>query len=117
MNLKNPHTRVALFDELVKIANTESTAPEEKSKGSLGTALRAMGVGAAGGAIGYGLAELAGRNMKFLQQPNTDGLRAAKIILPILSGSAVMMADRYRQKMNEEYSKVKGFRDRDKKQP
>ena len=111
----NEVTRAAFLDELVKIAESQSRAIEEKPKGSVGQALRAMLVGAAGGAAGYGMAELAGRNMKLFQQPNDKRLRAAKIILPILSGSAVMIADRYRQKMNDEYSKVRGFRDESKK--
>lgn len=102
-------------DELIKIAASPSKSTKEEPKRSIGPAIRAAIVGAAGGAAGYGAVELAARRLKMLSQPNADGLRAAKIILPILSGSAVMIADRYRQKMNDEYSKVKGFQATSKK--
>jgi hypothetical protein len=90
---------VALFDELVKIA-------EEKKPSH---ALRTMAVGAAGGAVGYGAAELLARNLKFFKEPTPRKATAAKVILPILSGVSVMLADRYRQKMNEEYKKIRGY--------
>lgn len=99
-------TKQALLDELVKIA--EESPPKKEG---FGKALRAMGTAAAGGALGYGAAELMGRNMKFFSQPNERRTTAARIILPILSGTAVMLADRYRQRLNEEYSKTKGYKD------
>lgn len=79
-------------------------------RSGLGKALRAMGVSALGGAAGYGAAELLARKMKFFTQPTESKARAARIILPILSGAAVTLADRYRQKMNEEYSRVHGYK-------
>lgn len=89
--------RAAFLDELVKISE-EQTQP-----GGFGRALRAMGVAATGGAAGYGAAELMSRKMKFFTQPNENRARAARIILPILSGAAITLADRYRQRMNQEY--------------
>lgn len=97
--------RAALFDELVKIAEGEGR-PQQSG---FGKALRAMGVSALGGAAGYGAAELLARKMKFFSQPNESRARAARIILPILSGAAVTLADRYRQQMNREYSRVRGY--------
>jgi hypothetical protein len=109
-------SRTAMLDELVKIG-AEAIKKEEKDtrSRSLGPALRAMAVGAGGGAIGYALAHLVGRKLDFFQNPHPGRLRAAKIILPILGGAATMLADRYRQKMNEEYNKVKGYGDRGKR--
>lgn len=97
-------TKAALFDEIIKIA--EQTEAEYTP---VSHALRSMLVGAAGGAVGYGLADLAGKKLPFFQQPTETRARMAKVILPILSGSAVMLADRYRHKMNEQYRKVKGY--------
>lgn len=110
-------TKRAFLDELVKIAEE---APEQQ-KGGFGKALRAMGVGAGGLALGYGLSELAVRKMPFFNAPPphlppdvaqkllAQRATTRKIILPILSGVAVMLADRYRQKMNDEYRQVRGF--------
>lgn len=109
-------SHAALLDELVKIA--EETSPPKKE--GLGRALRAMGTAAAGGAIGYGGAELLARKSRFFHPPPAlmteaqkhtfdNRVRAARIILPILSGAAVMLADRYRQRLNEEYGKTRGY--------
>lgn len=98
-------SREALLDELVKIA--ENTPPKKEG---VGKALRAMGTAAAGGAVGYGAAELLARKMKFFKEPTENRARAARIILPILSGAAVMLADRYRQRLNDEYSKTRGYK-------
>lgn len=95
--------REALLDELVKIA-------EEPKKSGFGQALRAMGTAAVGGSVGYGAAELLARKMKFFKEPTPGRANAARIILPILSGAAVMLADRYRQRLNEEYSKTPGYK-------
>ncbi len=113
MTLSNPVTRAALFDELVKISAASNYADSEHKR-TLGPVLRSALAATAGGAAGYGVADLLARNLEFFKQPTTNRARLAKIILPILSGSAVMMADRYRQKLNDEYSKVRGFKDRDK---
>ncbi len=97
----------AFFDELIKIAS-EKEAPK---KSGIGKALRTMGVAAAGSALGYGTAELLSKNMKFFSEPTEARARAARIILPILSGAAVTLADRYRQKINEHHRSVRGYRE------
>jgi hypothetical protein len=111
-------TKRALFDELVKLAEVP---PAEPKKGGVGKALRAMAVGGAGLGLGYGISELAVRKLPFFSTaPSSLAPEAAKklmqqrgaarkIILPILSGVAVMLADRYRQHMNEQYQQVPGF--------
>jgi hypothetical protein len=111
-------TKRAFFDELTKLAE-QAPAPEKKP--GLGKALRAMGVGAAGLGLGYGLSEVAGRSLPFFQMPPSSlapeaaqklmaqRSTARKIILPILSGVAVMLADRYRQSMNDQYRQVPGY--------
>ena len=103
--------KLAMLDELVKIS--EETAPKKEG---LGRALRAIGTAAAGGALGFGAAELLARKVKFFD-PSTvtspaqaqSRVRAARIILPILSGTAVMLADRYRQHLNQEYRGTRGY--------
>lgn len=111
-------TKRALFDELVKLAEVPLAEPK---KSGLGKALRSMAVGGAGLGIGYGLSELAVRKLPFFTTPPASLAPGAaqklmaqrgaarKIILPILSGVAVMLADRYRQHMNEQYQQVRGF--------
>jgi hypothetical protein len=101
---------VALFDELTKIAEGDG---KSQSSG-VGKALRSMGIAAVGSAAGYGTAELLARKMKFFTQPNESRARAARIILPILSGAAVTLADRYRHRMNQEYSRARGYDDKTK---
>lgn len=98
-------SREALLDELVKIAENDG----DSQQSGVGRAIRAMGVSALGGAAGYGAAELLSRKLKFFSQPNEGRANAARIILPILSGAAVTLADRYRQRMNQEYSGVRGY--------
>lgn len=84
---------------------------KEAPKGGLGKALRAMGTSAVGGAVGYGTAELLAKNMKFFTEPTEQRARAVRIILPILSGAAVTLADRYRQRvMDKELKGVRGYR-------
>lgn len=92
--------RQSFFDELIKIAEDTS------STGGLGRALRSAGIAAAGGALGFGAAELLGNKMSFFKPKDNvspSALTAARIILPILSGTAVMLADKYRQSLNKEY--------------
>ena len=98
-----------LFDELLKMAAEE----KEKSK-SLAPAMKAIGTAALGTSLGLGASELIAKRMKFFQPPTNPGqmnkrLLAARIILPVLAGTSVVLADRYRKKMNEQYSKVRGF--------
>lgn len=101
----------ALFDELIKIA--EKPNPNY----GIGHSLKAMGTVAAGGAVGFGAAELLGRKLKFFNpspastpKSHNNRILAARIILPILSGTAAMLADKYRQRLKEEYSKTKGYK-------
>lgn len=100
----------AFLDELNKIA--EATKPKNEG---VGKALKAMGVGALGTALGYGGAELLSRKLDFFNRvPSSPEvldrrIRAAKIILPILSGAAVMLGERYRNKMNEQHSSISGY--------
>lgn len=101
----------ALFDELVKIAE------EPNYSSGIGHSLKAMGISAAGGALGYGAAELLGRKLKFFNpssastpQSHNNRVLAARIILPILSSTAAMLATKYRDKLKEEYSKTKGYK-------
>lgn len=100
----------ALFDELVKIA-------EESANYGIGHSLKVMGTAAAGGAIGLGAAELLGRKLKFFNpstaltpKSHSNRVLAARIILPILTSTAAMLADKYRQRLKEEYSKTKGYK-------
>lgn len=117
-------TKRALFDELVKLAEqspADPAPPAPSQKAGVGKALRAMGVGAAGLGLGYGLSELAVRKLPFFsaipshlppdaaQKLMAQRATARKIILPIMSGVAVMLADRYRQHMNEQYQQVRGY--------
>lgn len=88
----------AVLDELVKIGE------DTKSKSH---PLRGVAIGGLGTALGWGAGELATRKMKFFSQPPTSPqaldkrVRAAKIILPILSGTAAILADRYRGEMKK----------------
>jgi hypothetical protein len=113
----NSIMKVALFDEIAKLA-------EEPKKG-LKPALRAMGVAAVGGGLGYGVADLMSRKMKFFNQIQMPAgtplehakktfsrrITGAKVLLPLLSGTSMVLADRYRKKLNEEYSQVRGYKD------
>ncbi len=104
-------SRSAFFDELVKIGEEKLEQQKPAKKKSLTHALKAMGVGAAGLGLGYGAAELIARNTKFFHEPNEGRATAAKVILPILAGTTAMLAERYRSKMTDQYSKVKGYKD------
>ncbi len=90
----------------MKIAEAQTRPPEKKP---VSHALRSMAVGVGGGALGYGAAQLLTHNMKFFNQPNADKAKAVKIILPILSGTSAILADRYRKRLNDEYSKTRGY--------
>ena len=77
-----------------------------------------------GGGLGYLLSDQAAKHLSFFKQPNRaldpdvafgqlEKRKAiAKVVLPLLSGTALMLAERYREKMNQEYSKVKGYKER-----
>lgn len=107
-------SRTALLDELVKIGERKK-APVKQEKGGITRALAAMGAGAAGMGVGLGLSHVAEKTLPFYNQPHAGRIPASRIILPIVGGMAAMMAERYRQKMNEEYSGTRGFGDRNKK--
>jgi hypothetical protein len=98
-----------VLDELVKIGEAA-----EAKKGPMGAIL----AGGAGTALGWGAAELMGRKMKFFSQVPTSPavldkrVRAAKFILPILTGAAGILADRYRQSMNEHHRQVPGYQEK-----
>ena len=114
-------SRAALFDELVKIGEasvspTPGARQEEPKKGP-GHAVKAILAAGAGSALGYGAAELLARKLPYFQTPGSPEVlakrvRAAKIILPILSGGAVILADRYRNAMERQYQQVRGYKDR-----
>lgn len=108
MTALSADTKRALFDELVKLAEQSSVQPgAPQKKSGFGTALKAMGVGAAGLAAGYGLSEGVARLPVFHSVAQRETAR--KIILPILSGVAGMLAERYRHRMNEQYQQVRGY--------
>ncbi len=101
----------ALFDELVKIAEETNSA-----RYGIGHSLKAMGTAAIGGALGFGAAELLGKKLKFFDpstattpKAHNNRVLAARIILPILSSTAAMLATKYREKLKEEYSKTRGY--------
>jgi hypothetical protein len=94
---------------LVKIGAAQTPVKEPQNKGHLGGALLTAVKGAVGTALGAGAAEVIARNAKFLQYPNENSARMVKIILPILSGTAVVLADRFRKKTQESYEKVPGY--------
>lgn len=88
----------ALFDELSKIAAAET--PKHTWKDTA----RTIGAGVLGG--GLGLATVQGLGSipsvkRFLTTPTKSKQMAAKVILPILGGAALMLADRYRKRMDE----------------
>lgn len=89
-----------LCDELTKIA-------AEKAKPSAHTwkdTATAIGSGVLGAGLGYGAVDLAIAKVpvvrKFLTQSGPNRAMAAKVILPIMGGAALMLADRYRRNMD-----------------
>lgn len=105
-------SREALLDELVKIG---AASEEQEPRKGLGHVVRTVGTIGAGTALGYGLSEALARKLPYFSSPGSAEVlkkrqNVAKIILPILGGTAAMLADRYRQSLNKEYSKVRGFR-------
>jgi hypothetical protein len=99
--------RASLLDELVKIGKASESSDRKALKSALGTAAIAglgIGVGTAGaGLIGHHLAK----------QPVTSGtLSAVKIILPILTGTAVVLGNELRKMKEEKYKKVPGWGNR-----
>jgi hypothetical protein len=94
-------SHAALFDELSKIAAAETEKPKHDWKQTAWT----IGQGALGAGLGYGAVDLAIAKVpavrKFLTSSGPNRARAAKVILPIMGGAALMLADRYRKKMDE----------------
>jgi hypothetical protein len=94
----------ALLDELVKIGEA---VEKEKSpmRRALGTAVLAglgTGVGAAGASVlGQYLAK---------KPVTTATLNTVKIILPIMTGAAVVLGNELRKMKQEKYKKVPGWR-------
>lgn len=102
-------SHAALLDELVKIA--EETSPKKED---LGRAIRSAAITAGGIGLGVGSAELLASKMKWFNPSSVTSkgqadrrVMAARIILPILSGASVMLADRYRQRLKDENSQAK----------
>ncbi len=109
-------SRTAFFDELVKIGEERATDQESSSKKKrVDHALKTMGVGAVGLALGYGVSDLIAHKTGLFKNPTSEKAMAAKVILPILAGTTAMLAERYRSKMTDQYSNVRGFRDPRKK--
>lgn len=110
-------SRTAFFDELVKIGETRKaeleSAPTEGMKAR--HALKTMGVGAAGMALGLGTSQLIGHYTNLYKNVTPEKARVAKVILPILGGTTAMLAERYRSRMTDEYAKVRGYKDPRKK--
>ncbi len=102
-------SREALFDELVKIGEARQEA-KTKTKG-LRHALKTIGVAGAGAGVGYGAAELIARNMKFFKEPTAERAQMAKVIIPIATGVTALLAGKRFNKIQDELSKVKGYRD------
>lgn len=89
----------ALFDELQKISEDQAKKPGWKD------VARTIGVGVLGGAAGLGAVQ-AGIGFvppirRFLTEGGPNKARLAKVILPIMGGTALMLADRYRKRMDE----------------
>jgi hypothetical protein len=88
----------ALFDELSKIAE------EQAKKSTWKNVARTVGAGVLG--AGTGLATAQGlmsipRVREFMTRPSQTKATIAKVILPIMGGAALMLADRYRKHMDE----------------
>lgn len=96
----------ALLDELVKIGEAaEQPSAKSPVREALRTAILAgvgTGIGAAGaGALGQYLAK----------KPVTSGMvKGVKIILPILTGTAVVLGNELRKMKREKYEKVPGWK-------
>ena len=89
----------ALFDELSKISEDQTKKPGWKG------VARTIGTGVLGAAAGLGAVQ-AGIGFvppirRFLTQGGPNKKRMANVILPILGGAALMLADRYRKRMDE----------------
>jgi hypothetical protein len=107
-------TKLALLDELSKIG--AEAQPKPSAGHQVLRALGTAGAGALGAGAGLGLGQLITRHPIF--QPSaaehaagvlTPGRAVAvKIVLPILGGAALMLADRYRRKMDEGMSIGRG---------
>ncbi len=96
----------ALLDELVKIGKkADRREPERKPlRHAVGTAiLSGVGTGA-----GMAVAHEVGRYLS-KKPPTQGGAQAAKIILPILGGAAVVLGNELRKMKSERYSKVRGY--------
>ena len=101
-------SRAAVFEELVKIGEAASSSEKAKSKSRWG---RDVALGILGAAGGAGLGHAAGMLLTnkiapgFFRagNPSQKYINAAKITLPVLGGLGFILADRYRQKLDEKY--------------
>lgn len=95
----------ALLDELVKIGEAQDPEKSQR-KQSLKRALKSALIVSGGITLGEGLAGVIGRAM--LKNPPTyRTVQTAKIILPILTGAAVVLGDEI-QRMRQERNKTDG---------
>lgn len=105
----------ALFDELVKIgaaAKKNGEPPKRHWAVDVGTGI--LGA-SAGMAAGYGLSELLVKAFPNVYNPAkiTPGkAMAAKITLPILGVAGAILANKYRQKLDERYSRAPGWKNK-----
>ena len=104
-------SKLALLDELSKIgaeaspADPKKLSPKHRGLRAIGT----MAAGAGGVAAGLGLGQLITRHPIFKPTHAEELAKvlkpgrswAVQIALPILGGAALMLADRYRRKMDE----------------
>lgn len=97
--------RAALMDELVKIGE-ESKKPAGGWK-SVG---KSIAVGAGGTALGYGAARALEHAFPSLRVPTKTSVSTARILLPLLGGASLVLADRYRRLMDESYAQVSGWK-------
>ena len=95
---------VGLFDELSKIAEAEAEQLDMKRpishkvdwKRVIGTGLAASG----GFAAGHGLGALLEAKIPALRVPTDSRVKVVKAALPILSGAAYLLGDRYTRKVD-----------------
>ena len=106
---------VGLLDELTKLAEAQkepsaSPAAPEKKPSWWKTVGKDMAVGAAGAATGYGIAHGVEHAFPQLRMPSEGRATVARILLPILGGASLVLANRYRRLMDEAMSEAPGWK-------
>lgn len=84
---------------MVKIADAKA----EQTQHGFGNTLRAIGVSGLGVGAGYVAADQLARKVPFLRDGHPGVAKASKFILPILSGAAVMLAEKRRRDIQKRY--------------